>query len=224
MKRAFLLIIMILILILLVFIINLRHFRKEASVISKGEPITSTDTNSVALLIIDLQEGTSGNESKIQGYKDQSDHLIQTVNRIIDSSDKYGIPVIYIKNEVYNMFVNLLNKSFAIGSPGAKFDSRLKIVSNNFVSKEKLDAFSNPKLDSILISNRVNKLYFTGLDVAYCVYNTIQAAKNRGYVVSLIDDALISGNDSIKRSIIAEFPNDSVEIIHSTDFFEMFKN
>ena len=58
--------------------------------------------------------------------------------------------------------------------------------------KDKGDAFSNAALDSFLIKNQINILVFTGLDLEGCVNNTILAAENRNYKISLISDAVLA--------------------------------
>jgi len=91
------------------------------------------------------------------------------------------------------------------GSIGTQIDSRLNLVSEYVLSKEKKDSFSNPELDDILKKNKISRLYFVGLDAAYCVNNTISAAINRNYDVFVIKDALISETDSLKNKMIHNY-------------------
>jgi nicotinamidase-related amidase len=84
-------------------------------------------------------------------------------------------------------------------------DSRLSVVSENILSKEKMDAFSNAVLDDILIKNKISKIYFVGLDPAYCINNTITAAQTRGYKPYLIEDAIISETDELKNEMLEKF-------------------
>ena len=96
----------------------------------------------------------------------------------------------------------------------------MKVVSEYILSKDKGDAFSNLKLDSILISQEVNRLVFTGLDLGQCVKNTIQAALNRKYDICLISDAVISNPDSIKERLLDDFRKNGFEIINSREYFD----
>ena len=154
----------------------------------------------------------------------KSNELINVVNYIIDSSARNNIPVIYVKNEISNPLINILNNSLAKGSPGAELDSRLKIQSDYIINKDKGDAFSNPLLDSILIKNGINKLVFTGLDLAQCVKSTILAAVNRNYKICLIKDALITNPDSLKNGILEKFKQSGYEIITSNEYFKSIHN
>ncbi len=108
----------------------------------------------------------------------------------------------------------------AVGSLGAQLDARLKIVSDFIIPKEKQDAFSNPKLDSILIKNEISRLFVVGLDAAYCVNSTIEGARNRGYKVVAISDAIISDPDTAKIQMLEEYADRGVDILDTKEFIE----
>jgi nicotinamidase-related amidase len=193
---------------------------RSQSEISQGKPIIQKDPIKQALLVIDIQEGITGKASTDDFFISKSEMLIKIVNHILDSSARYNIPIIYVKNEISNPLINILNNSLAKDSPGAELDSRLKIQSNYIINKDKGDAFSNPLLDSILIKKGINKLVFTGLDLAQCVNSTILAAVNRNYKICLISDALITNPDSLKNGILEKFKQSGYEIITSNEYFK----
>ena len=186
-----------------------------------GKPIVQKDTKSQALLVIDVQESLTGSLSTDDYYIRQSEELIKNINEIADSSAKHNVPVIYIKSEISNSLINILNSSLAKGSPGATFDSRLKIVSDLIISKSKNDAFSNSLLDSILVRNDINKLIFTGLDLSQCVNSTILAAINRKYEICLISDAVLANSDSLHEVRLNEFKERGFEILSSKEYFNI---
>ncbi len=221
MKRILISIVSILVLIVLILTVNYMIFQKTVLQISEGESITLKDTVKQAVLVIDIQEGTTGKVSVDDYYILKSEELINTINQIADSSVKNNIPVIYIKNEITNFLINILNDTYAPGSPGSKFDSRLKLVSDIILNKDKSDAFSNPALDSILVNNEINKLVFTGLDLAHCVNSTITAANKRNYDICLISDAVLAKSDSLKKVKLDELRQGRIEIISSNDYFEI---
>lgn len=220
MKKIIFSIISILVLFIAIIVGNFIIVDNNASVISKGKPIIKNNTAKQALLVIDLQEGLTGKMAANDDYSIKSDELISKVNQMASQSVKNNIPVIYVKNEISNFLINILNNSLEKGSRGAELDSRLKVVSNNIINKEKKDAFSNPLLDSILIKNKVNKLVFVGLDLAYCVNSTIEAAKNRNYDICLISDAVLSKSDSLKNEMLNKFRRGGYEIISSKEYLE----
>ena len=201
------------IIIVAVLFINLMVFQNRAEQISQGTAIKQYNHNKPALLVIDIQEATTGKYGVNNCYTESSDEFLDKINSIIKLASIKDIPVIYIKNETDNFLINILNNSLAKGGAGAKFDSRLDVISNHIISKERNDAFSNPKLDSLLIAKEINKLYVTGLDAAYCVNNTIAAASNRGYSISIIEEALLSESDSLKNVMIANFKLQNADII-----------
>jgi nicotinamidase-related amidase len=204
--------------------INLKIYMKKGTVVTTGVPIESYQSHNSALLVIDIQEYTTGDISLNEVYKKASDGLIRTINELIEKSAETGIPVIYIRNEVSNPLVNLINNSMAPGNPGAQLDRRLNIASNHILPKEKQDAFSNPQLDSILIANEISRLIIVGLDAAYCVNSTIEGARNRGYDIAVIRDAIVSDPDTMRNHMLNEFGNRDMEILDSKEFILGLEN
>jgi nicotinamidase/pyrazinamidase len=215
MKKTIIVTVSILALCILILLVNYVVVEKNASQISEGKPIIQQESKKPAVLVIDIQEGITGPSSTSDVFVVQSEELIRVVNRIIDSSARSSIPVIYVKNEITNPLINILNSSMAKGSTGAELDSRLRIVSEYIINKDKSDAFSNSLLDSILIRNEINKLVFTGLDLALCVNSTILAAANRNYDICLISDALTSQYPDM----LEKFKQRGCEIISSGEYY-----
>ena len=220
MKKIIISIISIPVLFILILAVNYIIFQHTVKQISQGKPITQSDTIKQALLVIDIQEGTTGNYSDYEYYKMKSDEIINTINLLADSSVKSQIPVIYIKTVLHNFLINILNDTYAPESPGARLDARLNLVSDVVFSKDKSDAFCNSALDSFLVKNAVNKLVFTGLDLSGCVNSTLLAADNRNYDICLISDAVLAKSDSVKEEKIDEFKQRGYDVISSTEYFE----
>jgi nicotinamidase/pyrazinamidase len=219
MKKAVLITISILTLSLVILVANYIVVDRMQSQISEGKPIIQKQIKKQAVLVIDIQEGITGKSATSDDFVVQSEALINVVNRIADSSARNGVPVIYVKNEISNPLINILNNSLAKGSPGAELDSRLRVVSSYVINKDKGDAFSNSLLDSILIRHDINRLVFTGLDLARCVNSTVQAASNRRYDICLISDALITQDpDSMKQDMLEKFEQRGFEVISSAEY------
>ena len=211
---------MAIVLIIGILFINLKVVMKRGSIVTKGIPIEKYHSDNSVLVIIDIQEYTTGVVSINEVFKNEADDLILKINRITEKSYENGIPVIYILSEISNPLINLINSSAAVGSLGAQLDARLKIVSDFIIPKEKQDAFSNPKLDSILIKNEISRLFVVGLDAAYCVNSTIEGARNRGYKVVAISDVIISDPDTVKIQMLEEYADRGVDIIDTKEFIE----
>ncbi len=216
MKRILLWVVIVLVLIVAVLFGNLMLFERAAERVSEGVPIASFAAGKSALLVIDIQEGTTGKLALKESYIKASDSLIRLVNRLVDSASERNVPVIYVRSEVSNVLVNLINNSMSTGSEGAALDKRLKVVSDFYIPKQ--NAFSNPILDSILIANQVNKLYITGLDAGFCVNSTIEAALNRGYAITVISNAVISETDSLKVQVFERLKAKGVTFLNSGEF------
>jgi len=202
------------------FAFNIILYKKDVYSISLGTEIEADIIDKPALLVMDIQEGTTGVLSDNDFYKSSSGTLISSINRLIDSTSKYNIPVIYIRNEVSNYLINLINNKLAQGGPGIAMDKRLKKAPAYLFLNDKMDAFGNTTLDSILISRGINKLYFVGLDPAYSIGYTMVAAKNRNYRVGLISDAVISESASLKKKKILEFSDLGCEVLSSEEYFK----
>ena len=201
------------ILFIIIVVVYLIFFVKNESIVSKGQPIQNFDKRNCALLVVDIQEVITGDLSIYPGLQEKSEILIQEINQAVDSFEVHNYPVIYIRSEINNPFVNLINSSYAKGSPGVKYDKRLRIVSDIEVVKTGKDSFRKTNLDDILSKNKVNELFIVGLDAAECVNATVEASQNRNYKVNIIKEAVISKSRSKTDSMMVYFREKGVRII-----------
>ncbi len=213
-KKIALSIVGIFIIFVLAVVINLIIFEKKASHVSEGKPIEKYSSRNIALLVVDIQEATTGSVSVNPYYRKNSELLIKNINGIAEVFKKKNIPLIYIRSEISNPLINLINSSFAEGSQGAKFDERLNLDAGLEVVKSKKDAYIDTELDNILIRNKINELYVVGLDAAHCINNTIKAAENRNYRVHIIKEAVLSESEAMKDSMMLVFRDRGIEILH----------
>ncbi len=199
---------------ILIVIVNLVVLIKNESIVSKGQPIQNYGKKNCALLVVDIQEVITGSLSIYPSLQEQSEILIQKINQAIDSFEVHNYPVVYIRSEINNPFINLINSSYAKGSPEVQYDKRMKIVSNIEVIKTGKDSFRKTNLDAILTKNKVNELYIVGLDAAECVNATVEASQNRQYKVNIIKEAVISKSRSKTDSMVVCFKKKGVRIIN----------
>ena len=210
------------VLFILIIIVNIIIVFKNGPIVSKGQAIENYSKNNSALLIVDIQEVITGTYSIYPSLQENSEELISKINQVVDSFKVHNYPVIYIRSEFANPFINLLNSSYAKGSPGVKYDKRLKIVSDLEVIKTGKDSFRKTNLDNLLIENKVNELYIVGLDAAECVNATVQAAQNRQYKVNIIKEAVISKSESRTDSMMVCFTDRGVRVVQ-IDSLELTK-
>ena len=213
MNKILLRLLLAIVLFIVVLVVNYVLFSHTATKITMGVPIENPDPEAVALIVIDIQEGTTGEVSATESYKEQSELFISHVNRVIEDADSRGHTLIYITSEVVNPLINILNNTMARGSEGAAMDKRVLIKSGHMLPKRKNDPFTNPEMDRILIENQIGKLVLVGLDAAHCVASTVEAALNRGYNIEVVENAVLGKTDLQKREALEEFRKLGVEIV-----------
>ena len=212
-KKIVLRILLVLGLVIVVLAGNLALFSIAANRISEGTPIADPPPPNTALLVIDIQGGTTGSTSALTALKEQSEELIQRVNAIAEDMAARDHLIVYVRTEVVNPLLNVLNNTMARGTEGAELDPRLVIQPSEVVVKRKGDSFMGTGLDQILEEHQVGKLVLVGLDAAGCVRSTALAALNRGYRISLIEEAVIAGKEEEKTEALEELSALGVEII-----------
>ncbi|BDS09474.1 cysteine hydrolase family protein [Aureispira anguillae] len=159
--------------------------------ISKGIPIDQSKRLNHALLIIDLQKDLTSPDGKMPMDLTQTDQIIERLNKYLKTFLKPNTIVIYIQQQYEkNWLLNVLtNNALLEQSRGVQLDERLIGLKGAFYLKKQLrDAFSNPKLDEILAHNKVGHLWISGIDASYCVNSTIEAAQQRNYKITVLED------------------------------------
>jgi len=212
-KKIFFRILLALGLVIVILAGNLAIFSMTASKISEGTPIGNPPPPNTALLVIDIQGGTTGNTSALPALIEQSEVLIERVNSIAEEMFAQGNLIVYVRTEVVNPLLNILNNTMARGTEGAELDHRLIIQPGEVVVKRRSDSFVGTNLDQILAEHNVGKLVLVGLDASACVRSTVLAAHNRGYSISVLEEAVISGKEENKAEAIQEFRDLGVEIV-----------
>lgn len=200
-------------LIILVLVVNFFLFSFSAQKISEGTPIENADPDHIALLVIDIQEGTTGTVSFTDGYIEQSEAFIARVNHVIEDAYRKGHMLIYVKSEVVNPLINVINNTLARGSEGADFDKRLLIKPGHVITKRKNDPFINTELDQILTEEGIGKLVLVGLDAGECVNSAFLAARNRGYALTVVENAVIAEDETSTTEALENFRAQGVELI-----------
>ena len=198
---------------IIILFVNLKMFEHRSMIISKGKPIDNYGVHKAALIVIDVQEATTGEISTDKFYKSHADEFIAGINRIAEHFRQQNIPIVYVRSEISDLLLNLLNDSYAKGSIGARNDKRMKVLSDIDVPKSRSDAFANTELDRILTDKKVSELYIVGLDAAFCVNSTVAAAQNRHYKLNLIDEGILSKSVKMKDSMMLSFRGRGVNII-----------
>ncbi|AOT72732.1 cysteine hydrolase family protein [Geosporobacter ferrireducens] len=181
-----------LIVIVIAAVLLLRNINKKMYTPTQGEKIKKYEKPCKALLVVDVQEDLTG-PGAVKPYKDTEEKIVM-INKIIQYASDSGMEVAYIRHGFKDNFINrTLTRSRLInGQPGIEVDSRINVINKNDFTKKISDAFSNIDLNKFLIDKQVDEVYITGLDAVYCVYYTSIGALNRGYKVTVIEDAIMT--------------------------------
>lgn len=133
------------------------------------------------------------------------------------------LSLINVKHELNNNFFNRIisGSRFIKDTPGSKIDSRIKVINNHIYSKNKGDAFSNPKLDSFLKQKGINKIFIVGLDASACVYKTSIGAISRGYKVVVLKDAVVTLNMSKIPNILDKYVKQGILLTSIKEFQQL---
>lgn len=211
-KRIFLRILLVLGLVIAVLVVNLVIFNITASKVTEGVPIENRDPERVALLVIDIQEGTTGNTSITESYIRQSETLIAHVNTLVADAVTKGWTILWVRSEVTNPLINILNSTMARGSIGAELDERLDTSAGEVVVKKKNDSFANTPLDAILEEKRIGRLVIVGLDAEHCVFAAIEASVNRGYELTVFEETVIADEEANMAKMLETYKAMGVEV------------
>jgi nicotinamidase/pyrazinamidase len=200
---------------------------------TQGKKIEHYETPQKALLVIDIQEDFTGTTARPPYPFKNSEQLIATVNRVIEEASKQKIIIVYIRQEfdglrdtlisgmLSTLFSGKISAGTAIkGNPGTEIDKRITILSDYVFPKPRGDAFSNPKLDALLIEQQVNELYLVGLDAEYCVHVTAKGALNRGYAVNIITDAIALRAEEKWEGLLQQYREEGITLLTSQQFLE----
>ena len=119
----------------LIFIIAFTLFLsfKWITIVSNGDAIPHYNNPQTAMLVIDVQRNLTANNGTWILNLEQTDKMIDKINRIINESTKKNIIVIYISNEFgkYSIINLMTDRAMEEHTDGAKIDERIIIVNNN---------------------------------------------------------------------------------------------
>lgn len=160
-----------------------------------------------ALLVVDIQNDFTGENAKMPVDSSQATEMITNLNKLIDKSHELDLTVVYIGNEYSKYdFLNVFRNFAAVkGTDGIKLDNRLHIVSGNYFSKQKGNAFSNPELDKFLKAKNINEVYIGGLYAEACIYQTTKGAITNNYLTTILIDCIATKTEAKRNKMITKY-------------------
>jgi nicotinamidase-related amidase len=149
-----------------------------------------------ALLVIEMQNVFRTDLSII------SDKQLDNIKAIIDTSEKAGVNVIYVRHndssDISKSMVDWWNgDKIEYGSEGWKmidgFDTTGKLV----IDKNQYSAFFKTELDDVLKANNIEDVIIVGVMTNCCCETTAREAFMYGYRVFFINDATSTINEDL---------------------------
>ncbi|HSP46920.1 MAG TPA: cysteine hydrolase [Clostridiaceae bacterium] len=183
---------------------------------TSGDAIIKYNDSKSALLVIDMQNDTTGENT----FYGDTTEFIDKVNQSVDIAKKKSMEIIYIKQEYKNNPLDLLISTgkYKAGTEGVQLDSRLQVVNKNIFTKVKSDAFSSADLENYLISKQIDTIYIVGADASACVYKTALGGINRNYKVLVVEDSIISLSDEIIEKMLNEYSANGIDVTNLKQF------
>lgn len=150
-----------------------------------------------ALLIIDVQNGFFSNPEE-PVYNEN--HLINNINRLINSFRKQGKPVIFARH---------LEEDLVRGTKPWEVYSQVHAKPEDiYIDKTTPDSFLNTDLQQILKDLNIQSLVIAGLQTDYCIDTTCRSAFGKGIPVILASDGHSTYDNSfMKAAKIIEYHN-----------------
>ncbi|MEQ5872096.1 cysteine hydrolase [Sagittula sp. NFXS13] len=193
-------------------IIWLANGIRQMGTVSIGEPIGNQPKT--ALLLIDLQTAFWNAGTFTEKAKEKAKEQILAE---VEAAKADGIPVIGVRHEwsipSTKAIAKLLGKGLAVeGTPGTELISPLDTLADHTMVKRVQDAFETKELDKFLKQLDVGKLRIVGLDTNYCVAKTALAARQRGYEVEIVSQAVLTADQNKAEQTLEMLQNKQVTL------------
>lgn len=136
--------------------------------------MSTFDRSGTALLVIDVQAGVVGD-----AY--QREEVVANINTAIAKARAASVPVIWVQHA---------DEWMAVDSSDWQLVTELVPVDgDSFIRKSYKSSFESTNLDDVLADLGVGHLVITGAQSDNCVRHTTHAALERGYDITLVEDA-----------------------------------
>ena len=152
--------------------------------------MTRTDkAQRVALLVIDVQQGLCA--GPYAAFDAQG--VIARINQAIAKARAVGAMVVFVQHDE--------PEGLVYGSPWWQLAEGLQALpGDHYVRKQGSSAFYQTKLDELLKAHGVQRLIVCGLQSEFCVDSTVRNALERGYPVTLVEDAHTTMDNGVLKA------------------------
>jgi nicotinamidase-related amidase len=177
------------------------------SLISHKTVVQPQNPSKRAILVIDIQFDFTGPDARMPVDKQQAQHMIESVNDVVDRASELDLLVVYIGNEYSKVdLLNLFRHFAAIrDTPGALLDSRLHVVSDHYFPKRKDNAFSNPALVQFLKEQHIETVILCGLYAEACIWSSLKGAQANGFRVEILSNSIATKTESKRQAMLKRY-------------------
>jgi nicotinamidase-related amidase len=157
---------------------------------TRGRQIGRRASPRRALLVLDLQEGYAPTARRQPVTSLPSTGLFGAVNRLVAWGQASGVEVGYVTQHFDAGWLVRLHGGRRAGP--MVVDRRVLQLGGPVFQKRRTDAFASRPLEAWLEAHGVDEVILAGVDAAYCVTMTARGALQRGYRVTVVEDAVAS--------------------------------
>jgi nicotinamidase/pyrazinamidase len=185
---------------------------------TRGRRIKVYPEPTKALLVMDIQEsGGSSHKGDIPlPMATPFGRMILAVNSLIECFDRSSLEVAYVRQVFASNFITRLHGGRILaGRMEPRICRWVKVVNAHDFAKNRTDAFSNRQLEQFLVDRQVDELFLVGLDAAFCVYYTALGALQRGYRVTVVTDAVMTGRDM--NQVLRRYHKKGITVMNSQE-------
>lgn len=127
-----------------------------------------------ALIVIDVQVGVVGGAWR-------RDETVANIAHLVQQARAHQVPVIWVQHS---------DEGLPLGSDDWQIVPELVPAADEpIVHKRFRSSFEQTELEQLLASRHIGHLLVCGAQTEFCIRNTVHAAYERGYDVTLVEDA-----------------------------------
>jgi nicotinamidase-related amidase len=174
-----------------------------------------------ALVLLNYQVDYLRVNGRMPVAQDQVGGLIKATNKMIAAMRQPPLPVIYTVNEFspFELVSDLEQNVSALRfESGSTLDKRINYLGGVYFANQDWDAFANPQFEEHLQLIGAGRLVLAGIYPERSVVDTAREAKRRGYMVTVISDALASSDAQRREAALSALKQAGVEVETSDQF------
>jgi nicotinamidase-related amidase len=160
-----------------------------------GVRIPVYENPQVALVVLDVQKDVLADGRGMVAAA-QIEPLLAAVGKLVDGTKSNGVAVVFVRTD-----------------GRGEFDPRLPTGGGPVFAKHRRDAFSNPDLEEFFRTRSIDHLVLAGASADGSIAFTSAGARNRGYKVQVVADAIGASSDARRDHAVRQLGQAGVEIV-----------